>query len=276
MQHPMKIHTSDTRSDEMLLADALAGNKLALENLLKRYQDYIFNISLRLFAHPDDALDATQEVLIKIVTHLKTFNGKSQFKTWLYRIAVNHFLNTPRKKVEQFFDHRAPESPLLEIADTPSETYDESLLEEVRLACSMAMLMCLNRDQRLIYIIGEIFGADHQLGAELFDLSTANYRVRLHRARADLLNYIGGRCGLVDPKNSCRCYKKTGAMVQKGFVDPEKHVFNAEYTQKIQEIVATQREAVSDDIAFRMTELFVDAPFQVKKELDEVLEGLLR
>jgi len=77
------------------------------------------------------------------VTHLKTFNGKSQFKTWLYRIAVNHFLNTPRKKVEQFFDHRTPESPLLEIADNPDETYDDALLEEVRLACSMAMLMCL-------------------------------------------------------------------------------------------------------------------------------------
>jgi RNA polymerase sigma factor (sigma-70 family) len=100
-------------------------------------------ILLRVFAHPDDALDATQEVLIKIVTYLKTFNGESQFKTWLYRIAVNHLLNTPRKKVELFFDHRAPESPLLEIADNPDETYDDALLEEVRLACSMAMLMCL-------------------------------------------------------------------------------------------------------------------------------------
>ncbi|MEI6410542.1 MAG: RNA polymerase sigma factor [Bacteroidota bacterium] len=276
MLHAMKTRTSDTTTDEMLLAEALAGNKQALENLLKRYQDYIFNISLRLFAHPDDALDATQEVLIKIVTHLKTFNGKSQFKTWLFRIAVNHFLNTPRKKVEQFFDHRAPDNPLLDIADAPGETYEEALVEEVRLACSMAMLMCLNRDQRLIYIIGEIFGAEHQLGAELFGLSTANYRVRLHRARTDLLNYIAGRCGLVDPKNSCRCYKKTGAMIQKGFVDREKLVFNAEYTQKIHEIIATQRDAVSDDIKFRMTELFVDAPFQVKQELDDVLEGLLR
>lgn len=69
-------------TDEALIAGALEGSKRALETLLKRHQDYIYNISLRLFLDPDDALDATQEVLIKIVTGLKTFNGQSQFRTW--------------------------------------------------------------------------------------------------------------------------------------------------------------------------------------------------
>ncbi len=55
-------------------------------------------------------------------------------------------------------------------------------------------------EQRLIYIVGDVFEADHNLGAELFDTTPANFRVKLHRARTDLLNYVKGRCGLVDPK----------------------------------------------------------------------------
>jgi DNA-directed RNA polymerase specialized sigma24 family protein len=68
----------EINSDALLIKEAVEGNKRSLEILIMRYQDYIYNISLRLFLNPDDALDATQEVLIKLVTHLKTFNGKSQ------------------------------------------------------------------------------------------------------------------------------------------------------------------------------------------------------
>ena len=90
-------------SDEKLITEAISGNKKSLETLVKRYQDYIYNISLKLFLNPDDALDATQEVLIKVVTRLKTFKGESKFQTWLYRIAVNHFLNASESKTEKFF-----------------------------------------------------------------------------------------------------------------------------------------------------------------------------
>lgn len=85
-------------SDQALIEASVQGDKKSLEQLIKRYQDYIYNISLWLFVHPDDALDASQEVLIKVVTSLNTFKGNSQFSTWLYRIAFNHFLNSPKKK----------------------------------------------------------------------------------------------------------------------------------------------------------------------------------
>ena len=76
----MQIENKNNPDDSQLIAESVAGNKQSLEILIKRYQDYIYNISLRLFLNPDDALDATQEVLIKVITHLKTFSCKSFFK----------------------------------------------------------------------------------------------------------------------------------------------------------------------------------------------------
>ena len=264
--------------DETLVAQAVAGNRRALETLLKRHQDYVYNLALRLFLHPDDALDATQEVLIKVVTSLKTFGGKSQFRTWLYRIVVNYFLNSPARRYEQLFDRGANLSALPHAAAADEATEhaaSEAAVEEVRVLCSMAMLLCLSRDQRLLYVIGEIFGADHTLGAELFGLTPGNYRVRLHRAKADLLNYVSGKCGLINPQNPCRCPKKARALVQQGIVDPSRLLFNQPYTQKVAQLVHARKDPVSDDIQLRLQALFRDSPYQVQQELDEIFAKLL-
>ena len=75
----MFTNNYDHSIDHQLITKSLQGNKTALTQLIKRHQDYIFNISLRLFLDHDDALDATQEVLIKVITNLRTYRGKSQF-----------------------------------------------------------------------------------------------------------------------------------------------------------------------------------------------------
>ena len=148
-------------------------------------------------------------------------------------------------------------------------------MEEVRIACSTAMLMCLTRDQRLIYIIGEIFGADHQTGAQLFDITTANYRIKLYRAKTDLLNFVSGRCGLVNPKNSCRCNKKTKYMIEKVYVHPDKFVFNTDFHEKINVLVNAKKNIISDHIQFNLSELFINSPFQVKEELNQIFNTLV-
>lgn len=259
-------------ADDVLISESLAGNKDSLEILIKRHQDYIYNISLKLFLDPDDALDATQEVLIKVITSLKTFHGKSQFRTWLYRIAFNHFLNSPMRKMEKVFDRGFDLEKATNI-ETQSEITDAEI-EEVRLLCSTAMLMCLTREQRLIYIVGDVFEADHNLGAELFALTPANFRVKLHRARTDLLNYVKGRCGLVDSKNSCRCNKKASVMIQQGLVDKNNLRFNTDYQIKINQFLSAKSSEICDDVQTRMHKLFQDSPFQVRDELDEMFRKI--
>ncbi len=253
--------------DPLVLKEALKGNKKYLELLLKQHQDFIYNIALRLYLNPDDALDATQEVLIKVFTKLNTFQGNSKFRTWLYRIVVNHFLNAPKKRFES----------VQQIEPTYEEQeveYSEDEVEEVRILCATAMLMCLTREQRLIYIIGEIFEADHKLGAELFSISTANYRVKLHRAREDLKTYVSGKCGLVNSDNPCRCPKKTRQMVKMGLVDKNNLRFHSSYAVKVHDWVQEKRTVVRNEIEMKMKDLFQNSPFQVREDLNRLLESI--
>ena len=262
--------------DLELVDEALNGSKHALSALIKNNQDYIFNIALKLFLQPEDAMDATQEVLIKVITNLKSFRKESQFRTWLYRITVNHFLSIKNKKIETIMSN-TPQELKESHAIEPEEKslLDENLVEEVRLLCSTAMLMCLEREQRLIYIIGEIFGADHKLGAELFDTTPGNYRIKLHRAKAQLLNFVSNKCGLINPINSCRCPKKTRQFVKAGIVDKENIQFNKEYSQKINQLVDERKDEVNDVIQLKLKDFFQDSPFQIKTELDKMLSELI-
>lgn len=264
----------DHTLDNQLVTKSLEGDKAALTQLIKRHQDYIFNISLRLFLDHNDALDATQEVLIKVITNLKTYQGKSQFRTWLYRIAFNHFLNAPKQKMEKILMNQQQMSKHQKVT-TQVEEIDEVVIEEVRILCSTAMLMCLTREQRLLYVIGDVFGADHKLGAQLFDISPGNYRIKLHRAKADLLSYVSGRCGLVDANNPCRCPKKTRQFIQEGIVDKNDLRFNTDFTHKISQVVTHQVEEVCDEVQLHLKELFQDNPFQVKAQIDKLLNNLI-
>jgi hypothetical protein len=87
------------------------------------------------------------------------------------------------------------------------------------------MLLCLDRGQRLVYVLGEIFEVGDAVGAELLEISRDNFRQRLTRARRDLHNFMNEKCGLVDPANPCRCDKKTRGFIQAGYVDPANLLF---------------------------------------------------
>ena len=83
------------------------------------------------------------------------------------------------------------------------------LVDEARISCTSGMLLCLDREQRLIYILGEIFEVTDTVGAELLEISRENFRQRLARARRELHNFMNDKCGLVNRANPCRCDKKT-------------------------------------------------------------------
>jgi RNA polymerase sigma factor (sigma-70 family) len=83
---------SADQEDRALVMRVRSGHREALEGLVCRHQPWIYNIAVRMLYHPEDAQDATQEILIKVLTRLSSFEGRSSFRTWLYRIAVNHVL----------------------------------------------------------------------------------------------------------------------------------------------------------------------------------------
>ena len=222
--HPMRT------SDEDLAVLASAGDRQALEQLLIRHQGWMFNLAVYMLQSRSEAEDATQEILLKITTKLATFQRRSAFRTWAYRIAVNHLLDRRRSQPEQAvgsfdcFASYLAAAPDLDLSEGRSSER-ALLVEEARMSCMMGMLLCLDRSQRMIFLLGELLDTRDVVAAELMQLSRDNYRQRLSRARRQLSRFMNEECGLVNPGNACRCARKTAAFIRDGIVDPERLQF---------------------------------------------------
>ena len=226
-----------------------SGSKEALELLITRHQRWIYNIALRMVFLPQDAEDATQEILVKVLTKLSTFRGESQFRTWLYRLAVNHLLNMKRGRAEakewtfEDYGRELDSTPDADLPAPDSQRPDARLLlEEAKIGCTSAMLLCLDREQRLVYVLGEIFGVTDRVGAELLDISRDSFRQKLARTRRDLCNFMQGKCGLVKASNPCRCAKKTQGFIKFGYVDPQNLLFARERIIQVREVAEKRSE----------------------------------
>lgn len=265
-------------TDSDLVARATAGDGPALDALLRRHQPWVFNLALYMLQVRADAEDATQEILLKVTTALGSFRGQASFRTWLRRVAVNHVLDRRRSVAEnavQGFDcyadylERAVDAPL----DAAAAPEQQVLVKEARYACSLGMLLCLDRGQRASFVLGEILELEDLVAAEVLSISRDNFRQRLARARADLAQFMAGRCGLVDTRNPCRCARKTQAFIRDGVVDPVRlqfaplHVEDAQQTagRNLRRLELLQRQNAelgalyprfdAPDIAARVAEL---------------------
>jgi RNA polymerase sigma factor (sigma-70 family) len=283
MDNPFQINYPD-QVDADLVKLAIDGDKNALQNLVIRHQLFVYNLALKMTKSVEDAEDLTQEVFIKAITALSKFEGRSQFRTWLYRISVNHFLNTKKSTAElqttgfeDYFD-AIDNMPVQKLNSEEENGLSESI-EEIRIRCTAGMLLCLEREQRMIYILGGMFDIDHNLGAEILGITAGNFRIRLMRARQDLYNWMNQRCGLVNKSNPCRCAKKTRGYIEAGYVDPNNLMFNLRYKKKIFELSQTNAALISDTIEDLNRNVFLEHPFQepltANKIVDEIFNNNL-
>ena len=279
--NPLTDSASTDPEDHALVARAQSGYRDALEALIQRHQAWIYNIAVRMLYHPQDAEDATQEVLIKALTRLSSFEGRSSFRTWLYRIVVNHVLNTKRGRLEpeamtfSCYGHGLDNTPDLDPPDSTSVPVDVRLLvDEARITCTAGMLLCLDRGQRLIYILGEIFEVSDTVAAELLEISRENFRQRLARARRDLHNFMNDKCGLVNRANQCRCAKKTRGFMQAGYVDPKNLLFAREHIRRVRDVVPTTYEAIAT-LDEQYGEIYRRHPFYDSLDLVQALRLLV-
>lgn len=206
----MTLRAADADAGELaaVVARAREGDGEALERLVRALQDDLFRLALRMTAHPQDAEDATQEILIKVVTRLDSFRGEASVRTWAYRIAVRHVLDRRKSRVETLaLDFERFGADLLDgLASEPDP--DPVLSEEVKRGCTLAMLMCLDREHRIAYVLADVFDVPHAEGAELCGVAGEVYRQRVSRARRALEAFTRAYCGLVDPQAPCLCGKR--------------------------------------------------------------------
>ena len=203
------------------IEQAQDGNAKSLENLVLGVQDRVYKLAVSMLADPIAAQDATQEILIRIVTKLSTFRGDSSFETWTYRVATNYLLtarkviaNDPGLSFQMFADD------LLDgIADEHNAAAeDHVMLNELRLRCTMAMLLCLDSDHRAAYVLGDVLEFEHKAASEVLDITPSTYRKRLSRARASVQNFTTRICGLASVDAPCSCKKRLPTAMRKGCI----------------------------------------------------------
>jgi RNA polymerase sigma factor (sigma-70 family) len=190
---------------------ALDGDREALDTLVRAIQGDIYGLALRMLWNREDAEDATQEILIRIVTHLSQFGFRSRLKTWAYRVAVNYVLDVKKSAIERLhlsFERFAEdlESGLRPVS--AADTEQSLLIEEVKVGCSLAMLQCLDRAHRAAYILGEIMEMPGPEAAEVLAISPDLFRKRLQHAREAVVAFTRSHCGLVSDAAPCQCHRR--------------------------------------------------------------------
>lgn len=199
---------------QTLIPGALNGDLEALEEILRSIKDQIFNLSLHFLWHPEDAEDASQEILVKIMLNLNQFQFRSAFTTWTYRIAMNYLIDARKSRLERaganFLDSAKHLQSMPDPRSLPAHRSEEdgsweATVREVKTACSHAMLQCLDRDGRAAFILGEVFGMHSEDAAYVLSVTPQAYRKRLSRARTAMDEFLERSCGLKNPTNPCRC-----------------------------------------------------------------------
>lgn len=210
---------------EVLVDRAKNGNRSALEEIARAIKDQVYGLALRMLGTPADAEDATQEILIKVVTRLDSFRGDSRFTTWVYAVAANHLRTTKRSTWERrrrSYEQMQEKLLSLPAEARPATTEHKVLLREIRLLCLHGLLLTLERESRLTFVLGEIFELSGAEGAQVLGIEPDAFRKRLSRARKRLHEFVDEHCGLVRPTNRCRCSYWCGRALEKGVLDPEK------------------------------------------------------
>ncbi len=241
----------DEREDplEDLVARAREGDPASLEAIVSGIQDRVYGLALRMLWHPEDARDATQEILIRVVTRLAGFRGESAFLTWVYRVAANYLLSARRSRLEErrltfkAFGQDLDEGLSEEIPAADSPLDETLLLEEVKVGCTLGMLSCLDRPHRLAYIVGEILETDGPEAARILEIDAVTYRKRLSRARRDVVAFMKAKCGLVSPEQPCRCRRRVRRALELGRVDPGNLLFasDADRARRFPQVLAEIR-----------------------------------
>ena len=203
---------------------AIDGDRDALDTLVRGLQGDVYGLALRMLCNREDAEDATQEILVRIVTHLSQFDFRSKLKTWAYRIAVNYILDVKKSPVERLrlsFEVFAEDLTQGVSLEAPAETERSMLIEEVKVGCTLAMLQCLDRPHRLAYVLGEIMELPGPEAAEALDISPDLFRKRLQHARAAILTFTRTYCGLASDTAACRCNRQLPSALRAGKVRPD-------------------------------------------------------
>lgn len=179
---------AELRTDAYLVEATLAGNRQAFGELVERYQDRLFNVLARVLGSRDDAGEVLQDAFVQAYSKLESFRGKSQFYTWMYRVALNmacsHRRRHARRHDEQSID-RIRELSGAEPVDTSLQP-EQTAFRVEQAEIVQAALLEISEEHRQILVLREMEDRSYEEIAEILELPVGTVRSRLFRARLQL------------------------------------------------------------------------------------------
>ncbi len=265
---------------QTLVNKATAGDKKALETLVTDVQDIVFNLSLRMLGTFADAEDATQDILLKMITHLSSFRGDSSFTTWVFSIAVNHLKNYKKHMFANYplrFEYYGDDIENGKIQDVPDLTQNvekDILAEELKMSCTNVMLQCLDMESRCIFILGTMFKLDSRIAGNILEMTLEAYRQRLSRIRKKMADFLGQYCGEYG-SGRCKCKNRVNYAIQNHRINPQKldYITAAEIPL---ETILDVKNAMEDIDGLSQNFLFCksyQSPGRMKHLIRELLES---
>ncbi len=280
MNNPFQEVPADGHEEAALINRCLSGEPAALESLVLRHQAWIYNIAVRMVMDPFMAEDITQEVLIRIITRLSTFDpGKAAFRTWAYRIVVNHIINAGKSRKEVLVSDLSKDKGFEEYAAhipdrRPAQACTGPVTEEARITCVNCILLSLNRRERMVFILGVIFGVGHAVGSEICGVSRVNYRKILSRGRTKVFDFFRKNCGLISEDNPCRCEYHVKPMLALKLIDPADLMTEKENVGTVREVISGAVRGIEESYE-EYVALFRDQPFLKAPDMVSWLKDLV-
>ncbi len=219
----MTLAASLEQLDPDTVQRACAGDRRAVEELVRVMQRPFYNLALRMLADRTIAEDAVQECLLRIITHLSQYRQEAKFATWATRIAVNaifDFRSGVARRARYGFDDFAAGLAAGRDETATEKPEDALVLKEAKTLCNRALLQCLDGDHRMAFVLGEVLEFESDDAAEILGLQPATYRKRLSRARAEVTAVLGRECSVHTPGGACACHRGLRHAVQSGRLDP--------------------------------------------------------
>lgn len=183
---PQSDHPGKDEADDLLLVQRAAkGYRPAFDQLVERYQNQVYRLAWRFFADPDDAMDATQEIFLKAYRSLPSFEGRSSFKTWLYRIAANTCmtLSESRSRRQKTFIQSVIDWFTTPPAPDPSHLVVEQESRAELQEIVQKKIAALPEVYRVPVILRDIEGMSLDQIGQILDIPEGTVKSRINRGR---------------------------------------------------------------------------------------------
>ena len=176
---------STGQTDNEIISRVLQGEQNAYAELVNRYQNYVFTLTLRMIKSREDAEEVAQDVFIKAFRYLSDFRGESKFSTWLYTIVNTTCITFLRKKKLDIYS--LDNEKVFEIADSQDSGFRANMVEQKsRVNMVNEAIALLSPDDGEIITL--FYKAEQNLEeiSKILGMETNTVKVRLHRARTRL------------------------------------------------------------------------------------------